>query len=61
MPSGTPVSCSHPDRAPGATLRVQVAYDASNIVFLPVRFQLGWMSVGAPTTLPPYTVYVMAE
>jgi Flp pilus assembly protein TadG len=61
LPTGTPVTCSHPSRAPGSTLHVQMSYDVSNIIFLPTRFQLGWMSATIPTTLPPYTVYVMTE
>ena len=59
VPSGG--VCTHPNRAPGSTLHVQMSYDATNIIFLPTNFRLGWMSVSLPTSLPPYTVYVMAE
>jgi hypothetical protein len=61
LPSGTPVVCTHPKRAPGATLRVQGVYDMSNMICLPTNFQFGWMSVTVPTTLPAYFVYVMVE
>jgi hypothetical protein len=61
LPGGTPVVCTHPNRAPGATLHVRMAYDVSNLMFLPTNFQFGWMSVVVPTQLPNYTVYVMAE
>jgi hypothetical protein len=61
LPSGTPTVCTHPRRAPGSTLHVQMSYDMSNLFFLPTNFQLGWMSVAVPTALPSYTVYVMTE
>jgi hypothetical protein len=61
LPSGTPVTCTHPNRAPGSTLHVQMTYDMSNVIFLPTSFQFGWMSMSVPTALPAYTVYVMAE
>jgi hypothetical protein len=38
-----------------------MSYDASNIVFVPARFQIGWMRVDLPTTLPAYSVSVMTE
>lgn len=61
LPAGVPTVCTHADRAAGSTLHMQMSYDASNVIFLPVQFQLGWLSVHIPTGLPPYTVYVMAE
>jgi hypothetical protein len=61
LPGGTPTVCTHPRRAPGATLHVQMSYDMSNVLILPSSFQLGWMSVTLPTALPSYTMYVMAE
>ena len=56
-----PTVCTHPRRAAGATLHVQMSYDMSNVLILPSTFQLGWMSVTLPTSLPSYTMYVMAE
>jgi hypothetical protein len=61
LPSGTPTVCSHPSRAPGATLQVEMSYDASDIIFLPTNFQVGWASVTIPATLPAYRVNAMAE
>jgi TadE-like protein len=61
LPSGTPTTCTHLNRAAGSTLHVKLTYDASNIIFLPARFQLGWLSAQLPTALPSYTVFVMAE
>jgi hypothetical protein len=61
LPGGNPVACTHPGRAPGSTLHVQMSYAVSNLIFLPTNFQLGWMSVSLPTMLPTYTVYAMAE
>jgi Flp pilus assembly protein TadG len=61
LATGNPPTCTHPDRAPGATLRVTVRYDAANIFFLPTTFRIGSVQTTLPTTLPSYTVYVMAE
>ena len=58
---GLPATCTHPDRAAGSTVHVTVRYDASNIILLPTRFLLGWMSLQLPTSLPADTVSVMAE
>ncbi len=61
LPGGNPTVCTHPRRAAGATLRVQMSYDMANVLVLPSTFQFGWMSVSLPTSLPSYTMYVMAE
>ena len=34
---------------------------ASNLIFLPTNFRLGWLATKLPTTLPPYRVSVMVE
>ncbi len=63
LPAGP--HCTHVDRAAGATLHVQMAYDAVDVIFLPSTFQLpspgGLLSVSIPTALPAQTVYVMNE
>jgi Flp pilus assembly protein TadG len=53
--------CTHTNRAPGATLYVQMTYDVSNLLFLPSQFGFGSLSVRLPTALPAYRVYVMVE
>lgn len=61
IPVGSPAICTHPDRAPGATLFVEMAYDASHIFFLPTSWQFGQYGARIPTSLPTHRVYVMAE
>lgn len=53
--------CTHPARAAGRPLSVEMAYDARNIIFLPATFRLGGLAVGIPQTLPPHRVFAMAE
>jgi Flp pilus assembly protein TadG len=53
--------CTHVNRAPGATLYVDMSYDVRNLLFLPSTFRLGTLSISLPTTLPAYRVYVMVE
>ncbi len=55
--------CTDADRAPGATLYVQLQYDVagSHLLFLPTTFRLGSLQVKVPTALPAYRVYVLVE
>jgi len=55
--------CTDGDRAPGATLYVQLQYDvaSSHLLFLPSTFRVGSLSVKIPTALPAYRVYVLVE
>jgi Flp pilus assembly protein TadG len=60
--SPTPAApCLNTNRASGQTLYVEMTYNASNLVFLPTNFRLGWLATQLPTTLPPYRVSVMVE
>jgi Flp pilus assembly protein TadG len=59
VPSGS--TCSHTNRAPGATIYVQMSYDITNLLFLPSTFRMGSLTAKIPTSLPPYRVYVMTE
>jgi Flp pilus assembly protein TadG len=54
-------SCDHPQRQSGTTLHVQMSYNVANLLFLPTTFRLGGLSVGLPTQIPAYSVYVMVE
>jgi Flp pilus assembly protein TadG len=61
-PSATPAApCLNTNRASGQTLYVEMTYNASNLVFLPTNFRLGWLATQLPTTLPPYRISVMVE
>jgi Flp pilus assembly protein TadG len=53
VPTGSPRVCSHPGRAPGGTLHVEMRYDVINLLFAP--------TLPLPRLLPAYRVYVMAE
>lgn len=53
--------CTNNNRAPGATLYVQMSYDVKYLLFLPTNFQLGNLQAHIPTGLPGYRVYVMVE
>src|SRR5207245_8663938 len=53
--------CTNVNRAPGATLYVQMSYDVANLLFLPTNFRFGWLQTRVPTALPPYRVSVMVE
>jgi Flp pilus assembly protein TadG len=55
--------CTDNDRAPGATLYVQLQYDVagSHLLFLPTNFRIGSLQVKVPTALPAYRVYVLVE
>jgi Flp pilus assembly protein TadG len=55
--------CTDADRAPGATLYVQLQYDVANshVLFLPTNFRIGSLAVKIPTALPAYRVYVLVE
>jgi hypothetical protein len=59
--SATTGLCGDTNRQPGATLYVQLTYDMSNLLFLPTSFRMGSITTSLPTSLPAYTVYVMAE
>jgi Flp pilus assembly protein TadG len=49
-------------RTSGTQMQITLTYNASSIIFLPVNFRLGpWLQVAMPTTLPPYTYFVMVE
>lgn len=58
--SGTP-PCGHTNRAPGATLFVDMSYDVQNLLFLPSTFRFGQLTTRMPTSLPAYRIYVMVE
>jgi Flp pilus assembly protein TadG len=58
-PSAPP--CTSVNRAPGATLYVQMSYDVANLLFLPADFRFGSLQTRIPTALPPYRVSVMVE
>jgi Flp pilus assembly protein TadG len=58
-PSAPP--CTNVNRAPGATLYVEMSYDVHNLLFLPSTFRLGNLQVAIPTGLPAYRVHVMVE
>lgn len=61
-PTGAvPPTCTHANRAPGATLMVEMEYDAANVLFFPASVAMGPFSVGLPTVLPAYRTFVMAE
>ncbi|MBV8716417.1 MAG: pilus assembly protein [Chloroflexi bacterium] len=55
--------CTDSDRAPGATLYVQLQYNVagSHVLFLPTNFRIGSLEVNVPTSLPAYRVYVLVE
>jgi hypothetical protein len=53
--------CQHTKRAPGATLSVQLTYNASHLFFLPTEFRIGSVVTRLPTSVPPYKVSVMVE
>lgn len=55
--------CTDTDRAPGATLYLQLQYDVagSHLLFLPTNFRIGSLQVHVPTALPAYRVYVLVE
>jgi len=53
--------CTHPKRAPGQTLYVEMTYDVGSLIFLPSTFRFGNLTVKVPTQLPPYKVSVMVE
>jgi Flp pilus assembly protein TadG len=55
--------CTDADRAPGATLYVELQYDVagSHLVFLPTNFRVGQLTVRIPTQLPAYRVYILVE
>jgi hypothetical protein len=48
-------------RGSGQMLFVTMSYNAANLFFLPTTWHFGWLVVKLPTTLPPYTVWVMVE
>ncbi len=49
-------------RTAGVQMQITLTYNASSIIFLPSNFRLGpWLQVALPTTLPPYTYFVMVE
>jgi Flp pilus assembly protein TadG len=58
--AGTGV-CTHTDRVAGATLSVQMSYDARPMLFLPTSFRMGSVTARLPTGLPAYKVSVMTE
>jgi hypothetical protein len=49
-------------RVTGTQQKITLAYNASNLFFLPTTFRLGgFLTVAIPTTLPAYDYYVMVE
>jgi hypothetical protein len=49
-------------RTAGTELRLRIVYDATSVIFLPSRFQLGqYLNVAIPTPLPAYDYSVMVE
>jgi Flp pilus assembly protein TadG len=53
--------CTESNRAPGATLYVDMSYDISSLLFLPSTWHFGPLTTTIPTALPAYRVHVMVE